>query len=344
MAHSWRRTRWLATLIVAAVAVSSPVVALRVEVLRADGGLAPHVVGLFEEPLAFQQAANGTYYVFDRRGHAVYSMARGTTAPIKLVEIGQEAGRIIQPTGFALARDGRFVVADVPRGQQRIQTFDALGGRSTGFLLPGQPAARVIFGALMLNGAGSIQHTGDSLLVSHPESGALFTEYTPAGYARRSIGRLRPTAFEADRDLHVAMNAGLPLADPTGGFYYVFITGRPGFRKYDASGGLVFERHIEGREIDALLDAQPTVWPRRRVLEREVPVVTPVIRAAAVSPSGQLWISLAVPFTYVYDAQGDKARTVQFSAAGIVSPSSLSFSATGRLLVTPGCYEFDPRS
>jgi hypothetical protein len=52
---------------------------------------------------------------------------------------------------------------------------------------------------------------------------------------------------------------------------------------------------------------------------------------------------MAVPFTYVYDAQGDKARTVQLRAAGLVSPTSLSFSTTGRLLVTPGCYEFDAR-
>jgi hypothetical protein len=27
-----------------------------------------------------------------------------------------------------------------------------------------------------------------------------------------------------------------------------------------------------------------------------------------------------VPFTYVYDAHGDKARTVQFNATGVFSP------------------------
>ena len=137
----------------------------------------------------------------------------------------------------------------------------------------------------MLNGAGSVQHAGETLLISHPESGALFTEYSRGGYAQRSIGRLRATGFEDDRDLHIAMNAGLPLVDPTGGFYYVFITGRPMFRKYSATGTLVFERHIEGREIDVLLESQPTQWPRRRVQDREVPLVTPVVRAARVSPS-----------------------------------------------------------
>ena len=41
-------------------------------------------------------------------------------------------------------------------------------------------------------------------------------------------------------------------------------------------------------------------------------------------------------------AIGDKVRTVQFSAAGIITPNSLFFTSAGRLLVTPGCYEFEP--
>jgi hypothetical protein len=315
---------------------------VQVETLRSVGGLPPHIVGLYEEPVDFQQDASGLYFVFDRRGHSVYTVDPDRTATRQAVTVGQEDGRVIQPTGFDVAPDGRFVVADLPRAQQRIQTFTSAGARVAGFFLPGQPAARIMFGSLMLNGAGSVQHTGNTLLVSHPESGALFTEYSQAGYAIRSIGRLRETGFEADRDLHVAMNAGLPLVDPTGGFYYVFITGTPRFQKYDSQGTLLFERHIEGREMDAYLASQPRVWPRRRIQDREVPFVAPVVRAAAVSPRGQLWISLGVPYTYAYDAQGDKIRTVQFSAAGIVSPTSLSFSRTGRLLVTPGCYEFDP--
>jgi sugar lactone lactonase YvrE len=79
------------------------------------------------------------------------------------------------------------------------------------------------------------------------------------------------------------------------------------------------------------------------VEDREVPFVQPIVRTAAVDAQGQLWISLVVPFTYVYDADGDKTRTVQFSATGILSPTSLFFTGGGRILVTPGCYEYDPR-
>jgi hypothetical protein len=336
------RYRVLTLVVLAGVALAAAPPAPRVEVLRSVGGLPPHVVSTFEEASGFEQQPDGSFLVFDRRGHAVYAVDAARTAARKIVDVGGEDGHIIQPSGFDVSPDGRFVVADIPLSQQRIQTFDAEGRRLSGFFLPGHPAARVLIGGFMLNGAGSVRHTGRTLLISHPESGALFTEYLPGGYALRSIGRLRQTGFEDDRDLNVAMNAGLPLVDPTGGYYFVFLTGTPMFRKYDTAGTLVFERHIEGRELDEYLAAQPTTWPRRRVQDREIPFVTPTVRTAAVSARGELWVSLSLPYTYVYTADGDKARTVQFRAAGILSPTSLSFAPDGRLLATPGCFEFDP--
>ena len=79
-----------------------------------------------------------------------------------------------------------------------------------------------------------------------------------------------------------------------------------------------------------------------RLREGEIPLVEPIVRTAAVDPSGNLWVSFVVPYTYVYDRDGEKIRTVQFRAAGIVSPASLFFGRKGRMLVTPGLYEFAP--
>jgi hypothetical protein len=338
------RRSLLATLVAACASLVAPTHALTVEVLTAIGGLPPHIVGQFEDAAAFQQAPNGSYLVFDRRGQAVYRISPDRMTATRLVGIGQEEGRIIDPVGFDVSEDGRFVVADRPRGRQRIQVFDAEGTRTAGFTVAGQPAARVVVGGVALGGIGSLQFARRQIVVSHPESGSLVTGYTPIGYPTQVLGHMRPTAFENDRELHLAMNAGFPLADPTGGFYFVFMTGRPAFRKYDAAGTLLFERPILGAELDAFLDQQPTEWPRRRVQDREVPFVAPVVRAAAVSSSGELWVSLAVPYTYVYDAQGDKTRTLQLRAAGIVSPTRFAFSRRGTLLVTPGCYEFDTRA
>jgi hypothetical protein len=62
------------------------------------------------------------------------------------------------------------------------------------------------------------------------------------------------------------------------------------FRKYDAKGALVFERHIEGRELDDYVSSLPTRWPSRRIGDREVPYVAPTVRTAAVNRQGDLWI------------------------------------------------------
>jgi hypothetical protein len=308
-------------------------------VLRSVGGLAVEIAARFAEPLAFQQAASGEYFVFDRRAHAVYRLdAAGTLQ--RLVEIGHEEGRLLEPTAFDLAPDGSFAVADAPGLVERVQVFVASGGRVTGFTLPGRTTPRIVLDGLVLNGVGSLRYTGSSILINQPETGALITEYSLSGRALRSIGTLRRTGYEQDRDLHLALNTGIPLLDPRGGYYFVFQAGIPLFRKYDAHGRFVFERHVEGRELDPLLATLPTVWPRRRLADRELPLVPPVVRTAAVDPRGQVWISLVVPYTYVYDPDGDKIRTVQFRAAGLVAPTSLFFASPSRLLVTPGCYEF----
>ena len=324
------------------IATAPLATALQVEVLHSVGGIPPHIVGMFHDPVAFQQAASGQYFVFDRRGHTVYSIDPARATASKLIEIGHEEGRVIEPAAFDVAPNGTFAVADAPRGRERVQIFTPEGRRLLGFTLPGRAEVRVTLSGLVLSGIASFQYNGTTLLISHPESGALFTEYSPRGWPVRSFGTLRDTGYEQDRDLHLAMNAGLPLIDPTGGYWYVFLAGTPVFRKYDSKGGLTFERYMQGRELDDYLRTLPTKWPTRRVEDREVPLVTPTVRTAAVDPNGELWVSFVVPYTYVYDAQGDKTRTVQFQAAGMIAPTSLFFTSTGRLLVTPGCYEFDP--
>ena len=312
----------------------------RVEVLKSVSGLPAHVVGLFRDPIGFKQAANGDYYVFDRRGHTVYRIDPSGANATKLVQIGAEEGRLIEPSAFDVAANGTFAVADGPNGRERISIFNAAGGWTGGFFLPGRGVSRVVLGSLTLSGVGTISFNGRSLLMSHPETGWLMTEYGSAGTPIRSIGQLRKTGHESDRDLHLAWNSGIPIAAPDGGFYFVFMAGVPAFRKYDTRGELIYERIIQGREIDPLVAAIPDRWPRRGA--REVPMVAPMIRTAAVDRSGRLWVSFVIPFSYVFDPAGEKILTVQFRGAGVVAPSSLWFSENGRILVTPGCYEFNP--
>jgi hypothetical protein len=313
------------------------------ETLRSVAGLPPHLVGRFGDPAAFQQTPDGQYFVFDRRGHSVSHIDAAMTTTTPLVAIGHEDGRILRPFGFDLG-EGEFAVADAPGATERIQVFTASGSRVSAFTLSSRSEARVQLDGLVLNGVSSMRFTTQrTVLVSQPDTGALFSEYDIRGRALRGVGTLRTTGHDGDEQLRLAFNAGLPVPVPGGGFYFVFQTGEPRFRKYTASGALLFERVIQGRELDSLVQSQPTTWPRRAGLgAREIPIVRPVVRAATVDPLGHLWISFTVPFTYVYDLDGEKVRTVQFRGAGVLAPTSLFFTHDGRLLVTPGCYVFKP--
>jgi hypothetical protein len=260
----------------------------------------------------------------------------------EVVQIGAEPGRILRPNAFAVAPDGTFVVADAPFNRARVQRFFSNGDNMGGFALPGRQATLVVLDGLILSGVGSVIYTGRSVLISQPETGGLITEYALDGQPLRTFGELRRHGPRTGSDLHLALNAGVIAPIPGGGYYFVFVAGVPAFRKYDAAGALAFERHIEGSELDDYMRKRPTTWPRRRTGDGELPVVRPAVRAAA-ADAHSLWVSLDVPYTYVYDNRGDKTRIVQFRGAGIIAPTSLSLTGNGRILVTPGCYLFESR-
>jgi hypothetical protein len=327
----------------AAVAVTAQQPAA--EKLRPVSGLPAHLCGQFREPVAFAQTPAGQYLILDRREHTVSTVDKARTELKVVARAGMEKGNVLQPAALSVSDEGSFAVSDAPFGQERVQIFLDTGSQLTAFLLPGTTAPRLTLGGVILNGTGSMQFTGKHILINAPESGSLVSVLDLEGHVIRRIGDLRATGHEADRELHVALNIGLPLQTRDGGLLFVFQTGVPMFRKYAADGRLEFERHIEGPALDGYIQTLPSSWPRRKIGDGTYPLVPPVVRAAALSPEGDLWISLMPPFTYVYDTAGDKRRTVTFEAAGPLSPTSLFFSrASGatRLLVTPGCYEFDP--
>jgi hypothetical protein len=311
------------------------------EILRSTDALPFNLVGPLLDPYGYAETAEGDSLLIDRRAHAVMAVDRARTVIRPLLTIGQEIGKVLEPGVLSVGANGVFAVADAPGGFDRVQYFSISGTRLGGFYLPRRTGGRLLVGSLVLNGISSMQFTGKTFLVNLPASGALISEFDVDGLVTRRFGVPRPTGAERDPTLHQALNIGLPVVDPTGGFYFVFQSGVPIFRKYDATGRLLFERHIEGPELDVPIGALPTVWPARPDAGTN-PLVPTLVRAAAVDAAGRLYISLSVPYTYVYDPRGEKIRTLQLTAAGVVAPATMTFSQrTGRLLVTPGCFEFD---
>jgi hypothetical protein len=314
-----------------------------VEILRPIGALPARLSTTFLDPTAYVETPAGVSIVLDRRAAGVFEVDAARTSVRRLVPSGSDGGGLQMPDALALGPDDVFAVADTVSGAERIQYFSGRGARLGGFYLPDRSQARIAIDGVAMNGLGSLQFGARSFFVSLPARGRLVSELDVDGQTVRQFGLPRPTGHETDPDLEALFNIGLPLIDPTGGFYFVFQTDRPIFRKYTAAGDLMLERHIEGPELDAAIAALPTEWRPRAPGEGRLPIAKPLVRTAAVDPSGRLWVALTVPFTYVYDARGDRVRTVQFNATGPLAPASLFFAAHDRLLVTPGCYEFSAK-
>ena len=276
----------------------------RVEVLSSVDALPADLMGRFREPAGCERITGGPTYVFDRRGHSVHTVNPDDRTVRTLVAIGGEPGRLLEPSAFDVAPDGSFAVADAPGGRERIQVFGPAGIRIGGFTRAGRTAARVAIGSLVLSGVGSLIYTGPTVILSEPDTGWLLTEYSAAWRAHpqhrpapchRPRGRPRapPRAQRRPWRSPTATAASSSSSSPA----------RRRSARYSASGELVFERVIQGRDLDPIVAAQPQRWPRRTVDAREAPLVPPVVRTAAVDPQGALWVSFVLPFTYVFDAR-----------------------------------------
>ena len=131
------------------------------------------------------------------------------------------------------------------------------------------------------------------------------------------------------------------MINPSGGFYFVFLAGVPQFRKYDAAGQLLFERHIEGAELDRFVQALPTTWPRRKTDDGEMPIV-PAVGARGGRRCGRQPVDLDRTCRHLrLRPRGDKTAHRAVPRRRDRLPDGLSFTPKGRLLVAPGCYAFD---
>lgn len=313
------------------------------ERLVAARALPPEIAGKFRDLADLRQSAEGGYYAFDRMSHSVHRIDAAWTTVTRLVAIGQAKGELLQPSAFDSAAD-IFAVSDAPFGLDRIQIFYKDGTPLDAFQPRERSLPRITFGSAVMNGAGSLALTQDSVLLSEPDSGWLVSEYGINGTLKRSFGQLRATGHEGDADVHIGLNTGVPIPAGDGETWFVFQAGVPLLRKYNRAGQLVFERHIEGVELDPIVQSLPSIWPRHRVgADRELPLIMPNVQAAAVAPDGSLWIATTMPYVFVFDRNGDKTRVVELEGAGTINPTSLAFSREGRLIVTPGGYEFDVR-
>ena len=141
--------------------------------------------------------------------------------------------------------------------------FTPAGFRIGGFLLPGRLRARVVLDGLALNGIDR-SSTRERQSCSRNPTRARSSRTFAGGKAIRRRS-LRRTGHEDDPPLHIALNSGLPVIDPHGGFFFVFQTGEPAFRKYDAADAWSSNGASRAaRSTSSSAPADDTAAPHRR--------------------------------------------------------------------------------
>ncbi len=323
----------------AVVAVTVTTAQHRVDVLEPVFALPAHVFARFQQPATIVVTSTGDYLVLDRRAHTVFRLDTSGRVVTPIRGIGHEPGRVLRPMAIALSDDDILAVLDAPNNFQRLQYFAPDGMRIGGFYLPLLGTQSLVIGDQVVAGAGAMAFNGRTFWFNAPAWGALMSEIDTAGGVMRHVGQLRATGHEDNRVLHEALNTGTPVVDPTGGVFFVFQTGRPMLRKYDATGRLLFERHIEGPELDPIIARLPDRWATPDDGSRPLPA--PLVRTAAADRSGRLWVALQTGHVYVYDPVGEKVRTLVFGGPSRDLTSSLFFTPGGRVLTGPAGYEFD---
>ena len=228
-------------------------------------------------------------------------------------------------------------MADAPLERERVQVFNAQGLRIAGFELPSRSLPRVLLDSIVLNGVGSLHFTGRRMLISQPEHGGAITEYDLYGQPQRTIGRLRPTGHEADHELHVALNAAIPLATlrrrRSGSCF------RPVCRCSVATTPQARCSSSGGSRAASSIAISPrcrSTWPRRRIDSAGDSAGHAHGARGGARCRRRLWISFVVPWVFEYDEDGDKIGVFQLQAAGPLAPTSLAFGPDRRLFVTPG--------
>ena len=270
----------------------------------------------------------GKYFLTDIDGNRLFVVNSKMEVEREFGRIGSAPGRLFHPGYLDIGGDGTVFVED--GGNERIVKFDEKG----------QYAGEFRVNAFQ----GMAVDTQNQLYLGQPEEGKLITVYSSTGTKLRSFGQLKKYSEiygDANRDKDVTYKTALNrvrLATDKDGNLYVSFMIVPLIQKYSPDGTLVFERRLEGPEIDHLMEA----IHKRRYIATKVDGVD--VRIIALDPvidpaNGSILVPLVDGSIYVADREGNKLNLLRpaWTNRGDKTfyPFIAGLGANGEFMVTP---------
>ena len=144
----------------------------------------------------------------------------------------------------------------------------------------------------------------------------------------RTFGELRATGQEKDPAVHRGAECRRHAAEPKGRLLLRLPLGRADVPQVRRGGNARLRAPHRGRRDGPYVGRMPTTWPRAARGGTEIPIVPALVRTGG-GRSRRQSVDLAdralSPTSTI--ASGDKRRTLQFRAAGIIAPTTFSSRA-----------------
>lgn len=264
------------------------------------------------------------YVVSDRTRNSVLVINEHSEIVREISGIGSAPGRLFRPGYLDVASDGAIYVQD--GGNERVQSFDLEGRYLGGF-------ATTTFTGFAAGADGEV-------FLGQPEKGLLVTVYSRDGKMLRSFGSLKklsevygPSFMQDDDKWRNAINRVKLSVEPGGNVLVSFMLA-PYIQKYTREGELVFERRLEGPEIERLAQSvlSPEGGGNLTVSTDGFPEHIMSLEAVSL-PGGEINVILTDGSVYVADAEGCRLRVLRPQAEGRFTPEMIGRSPAGETVV-----------
>jgi hypothetical protein len=233
--------------------------------------------------------------------------------------IGSAPGRLFRPGAIDVSEDGIIYVQD--GGNERIQSFRIDGTHLAVFSTE----------QYMGFAAGS----EGEIYLGQPENGALISVYSRDGKRLRSFGQLKLYSDlhgEQFKDQNEEFSNGINRVrlsvDKDGNILVSFML-IPLIQKYTRNGQLLFERKLEGPEIETLTQA-----PGGRLTMSMDGFTQEIIALEAVPrPNGEIGVVLTDRSIYIADQSGKRLRVLHPRVETNFTPEMTGVTPAGELMV-----------